>query len=297
MIVCKLVGGLGNQMFQYAYATELAKKMNDEICFDVDFYRDSLPAIFNLQITQKQTTDQVTLADLGVAKKMEKAYHVLQYLIRKLNHERIGAGLFHFLSQFGYYFNFDPFYYSPKICNKKNKYIYGYYQGIEYFQSSEHEIKQQFVGMLGDTARIYENKIKECNAVAVHIRLGDYREKKNQYLNVCTDAYYSRGINYIKEHVDNSHFFVFTNDANLVRQKGYIPRDAIIIEKTKDYEDLMLMKACKHFVISGSTFSWWGSYLSENEMKITIAPKVWMNTLLDEPAITKRSDLVRLETE
>lgn len=143
--------------------------MNEEICFDVDCYKDNFPTIFNLQITHKQITNQVTLVDLGVAKKMESVYHVLQYLIRKRNHERIGANLFHFLAQFGFYFNFDPFFYSSKICNKRNKYIYGYYQGIEYFQSSEQEIKQQFVGMLGDTARIYENKIKECNAVAVHI--------------------------------------------------------------------------------------------------------------------------------
>lgn len=297
MIVCKLMGGLGNQMFQYAYALALAKKLKDEICFDNDFYKGENPTLFKLQIVQKNIVKEKELPDLKAAKRAEKVYHIIQFIIRKINHEKIGIGLFQKLSSRGYYFNFDPFYYPSVVCDRNNKYIYGYFQGIQYFEPIEEEIRKQFTSKIGDVARKYASTIKKCNAVAVHIRLGDYHKRKNQYLNVCTDIYYTRGINYIRNHVEKPVFFVFTNDSDSIKKKSYIPDDAIIVEGTKDYEDLMLMKSCKHFVISGSTFSWWGSFLSENTSKITVAPKNWMTTLRAEPAITKRLDLVRIETD
>ena len=282
-------------MFQYAYASELAKQLNDELCFDVESYGENKPAIFNLHITHKNTVNQEELADFVQAQRAEKIYHVLQYVIRKLNHERIGISLFQKLSKHGYYFNFDPFFYSSVACDRDNKYIYGYFQGVQYFETINEEIKQQFNSNIGVRAKKYEIMIKSSNAVAVHIRLGDYCEKRNQYLNVCTDTYYARGIKYIKDNVKNPVFFVFTNDPKSVKEKDYIPKDAIIVEGTKDYEDLVLMKLCRNFVISGSTFSWWGSYLSENSNKITVIPKIWMTTLRDDPAIIKRPDVVQIE--
>lgn len=297
MIVCKLMGGLGNQMFQYAYAMWLAKELNDKMCLDVSFYKGKNPTLFRFQITEKTTTDKISLVDFASARRAQKIYHFFQYAIRKLNHEKIGEQLFHILSKQGYYFNFDPFYYPSVRCNKENKYVYGYFQGVQYFEPIASELKAQFRSDMGETAKRYERKIKECNAVAVHIRLGDYTKKKNKYLNVCTDVYYSNGINYIQNNVDAPTFFVFTNDVTAIQNKNYIPESAVIVSGTKDYEDLMLMKACRHFVISGSTFSWWASYLSDNENKITVAPRKWMTTIRDEPAITNRQDMIRVRTD
>lgn len=297
MIVCKLMGGLGNQMFQYAYASELSKRLNDELCFDIDSYGEKKPAIFNLDITHRNTVNSIELHDFEQARKAAKTYHVLQYVIRKLNHEKIGINLFQTLSKHGYYFNFDPFFYPSIPCNRKNKYVYGYFQGTQYFEMINEEIKKQFNSSISDVAKKYEIMIKGCNAIAVHIRLGDYCDRKNRYLNVCTDTYYAKGINYIRENVEDPVFFIFTNDPNSVKEKNYIPKNAIFVEGTKDYEDLMLMKMCRNFVISGSTFSWWGSYLSENSNKVTVIPKVWMTTLRHDPAIIKRTDLVRIDNK
>lgn len=296
MIVCKLIGGLGNQMFQYAYAETLAKELNDEVCFDISFYKGKTPAIFKLQVEGKEKESPDTLVGFLSAKRAEKIYHVLQYVIRKVNHERIGNRLFRWYSKQGYYFNFDPFYYPSLKCDKVNKFIYGYFQGLQYFESVENKIRKQFVTEIGERAQKYKEQIKSCTAVAVHIRLGDYQAKKNQYMNVCTDSYYANSINYIKQKVSNPKFFIFTNDAGSVRKKEYIPEDAVIVNDTKDYEDLMLMKACRHFIISGSTFSWWGSFLSEVEGKITVAPDMWMTTLREEPAIY-RDDMARIKTK
>lgn len=71
MVICKLIGGLGNQMFQYAYAVELAKELNDDVCFDIEFYGEKKPAIFNLHITHRNTTNPIELPDLAQARKKE----------------------------------------------------------------------------------------------------------------------------------------------------------------------------------------------------------------------------------
>lgn len=295
MIVCTLIGGLGNQMFQYAYAEELAREFNEDICFDLSFYKNSKPSIFKLHINKRNTISNVDLTDISKAKMEEHIYHVIQYVIRKINHERIGCSLFHSYCKRGYYFNFDPFYYPFVECKTKNKYIYGYFQGIEYFEKSQQSIKSQFNAEISQKAKEYEEMMQQCKAVAIHVRMGDYCEKKNQYLNVCTDNYYHNSIKYIRKIVTNPTFFVFTNDKVAIRRKSYLPDNAVIIDGTQDYEDLMLMKRCQNFIISGSTFSWWGSYLSDNKDKITVAPKVWMTTLREDPAIMKRADIVRMD--
>lgn len=296
MIVCKLIGGLGNQLFQYAYAENLAKQLNEKICLDISFYDGKLPTIYKFNIKNRITTNDITLSSYNRALKREQEYHFLQYVIRKLNHERIGKTIFASCARRGYYFNFDPFYYPSPYCQKENKYVYGYFQGKQYFELVEEEIRKQISLTLpmGKRATYYEKQIKQSTAIAVHIRMGDYKLKKNKYLDVCTDEYYMEGINYIKENVKNPKFFIFTNDAEIIRKKEYLPEEAIVVTGTKDYEDLILMKACQHFVISGSTFSWWGSFLCENSRKITVSPEKWMITLKDEPAIY-REDMVKVK--
>lgn len=300
MIVCKLIGGLGNQLFQYAYTETLSKQLNEDFCFDISFYGNELPAIFRLNIANRKVADESALCDYKCAELQQKIYHVLQKVIRTINHEKIGERIFQCYSWNGYCFNFDPFYYSS-INSKyrgggyRNKYVYGYFQSEKYFKAEEKMLREQFSTDVGKDALSYENKIRETNAVAFHIRLGDYQKKKNKYLNVCTDFYYENAVRYICEHVQNPQFFVFTNDIEQAGKKYFIPDNAVFVTGTCDYEDLMLMKKCKHFIISNSTFSWWGSYLSENEKKIVVAPDIWMSTSKDEPDIYF-DEMVRIKT-
>lgn len=112
MIVCKLIGGLGNQLFQYAYTETLSKQLNEDFCFDISFYGNELPAIFRLNIANRKVADESALCDYKCAELQQKIYHVLQKVIRTINHEKIGERIFQCYSWNGYCFNFDPFYYS-----------------------------------------------------------------------------------------------------------------------------------------------------------------------------------------
>lgn len=293
MIIVKLMGGLGNQMFQYAFGQELALLYNESVCYDIDsFSKDKQRnlAISNFDI--EPITDWHDLdIELDTKKKIwrkEKIYHVVQKLVRILKRdERIGQKLFYRYAKEGYYFNFDPYYYQLPIVNRNVKVAYGYFQGEEYFKHCAEKIKKQFKVRIALSLEEekWMNQIKESNAVAVHIRAGDYHSIKNRRFDVCTIEYFENGIKYFKQHLVNPVFYIFTNDVNLVKNKYNFPDDVRFIEGMNDYQDMRLMMECRHFLISNSTFSWWASYLAAYEEKQIIVPKKWLRTQHDEFAI------------
>lgn len=287
MIVCKLMGGLGNQMFQYAYAMALAKQFHDSICLDNSFYQGKIPTILKFNIPYHITLENCSLTDYSKAKKKEQSYHIQQKFIRSINHEKIGEKLFHRYSKKGYYFNYDPFYYSSIHSDSENKYVYGYFQGEKYFKSVETQVRNAFTLKvpLSKIADECATQIETSNAVAIHIRLGDYTKRKNKYLYVCNEQYYLNATEYVFEHIENPQFFVFTDNIRRAKDMISLPNKTVYVEGTTDYEDLILISKCKHFIISNSTFSWWGAYLSGNTTKVIAVPNKWMLGLKEEPAI------------
>lgn len=291
MIVIKLIGGLGNQMYQYAYGLQLAKQYGEQICFDTSFYeKGNHLALYNLNVPEHPLWDETDISAaerLGV-KLRQKGFHILQKLIRIIGRtDRTGDKLFLRSAKKGFLFNFDPYYYDIPRCEAKNKYIYGYFQGEQYFSKCVEALKEQFTVRreLSEAAKCYEEMIRDCNAVAFHIRLGDYKNVANVDLDVCSTAYYRRAIAHICEQVDDPVFFVFTNDAQQAKQLLAFPEGTVFVQGTRDYEDFALMKSCKHFVLSNSTFSWWAAYLAENDDRIITVPEKWRHSEVDEPAI------------
>lgn len=291
MIVIKLIGGLGNQMYQYAYGLQLAKQYAEEICFDTDFYPEGKPlALYNLSIPKYPLWDQcqIPARERRRVKLAQKVFHVRQKLIRILGKtDRTGDKLFCKSAPKGYLFNFDPYYYEIAKIDAENKYIYGYFQGEQYFDQCIPELKEYFTVCreMSEVAKEYQEQIQKTNAVAFHIRLGDYKNAANVDLDVCSVAYYSRAIEHICANVEESTFFVFTNDACRAAEMLQFPEKTVFVQGTKDYEDFGLMKQCNHFVLSNSTFSWWAAYLAENPGKIVTAPEKWRHSEKDEPAI------------
>lgn len=128
------------------------------------------------------------------------------------------------------------------------------------------------------------NKIREEESVCIHWRRGDYlSEQYKDSLLVCNDEYYDQAIRKISERVEHPILYVFTNseaDAEWIKenhkfdiQVNYI--NLMIQEQHSDLDDFRIMCACKHFIISNSTFSWWAQYLSENDSKVVVAPSIW----------------------
>ena len=127
-----------------------------------------------------------------------------------------------------------------------------------------------------------EEKMRSCNAVSIHLRRGDYLTPGNQEMfgGICTEEYYERAVRYMKEHVEDAHFFVFSDDPAHAREKYAGDEYTIVdINHGKDsFYDMWLMSKCKHNICANSTFSFWGARLNSNEEKIMIRPTIHKNS-------------------
>jgi hypothetical protein len=126
------------------------------------------------------------------------------------------------------------------------------------------------------------NIINNTNSVSLHIRRGDYIKNLETYNKhgLIDLYYYYKAINYIKEHVYNPTFFIFSDDITWAKENLNIELPVYFIDfndQTRNYEDLRLMKNCKYNIIANSSFSWWGAWLNDFSNKIVIAPKKWFN--------------------
>lgn len=311
MIHLIIKDGLGNQMFQYAYARYLQEScrqvgikerlvinpyfINNTIFKDNDFREMSLHHFF--------LNPQVTFLN---KKEQEKSYRdfkfktLLSTSIVDLYNWRIKkikpSGVENFLkrAQKGIYYTFFPYTnYGTPIANCNNKFVFGFFQDYRNFHLISEQIRKELLvrDIPSKENVLILEEINKVNSVCLHIRRGDYLNPKWKNLQICTFEYYNNAINVILNRVENPVFFVFSNshdDLEWIKEnynfKDFKGQKAIQLNyvdlKNPDYEELRLMYTCKHFIISNSTFSWWGAYLSLYSKKIVIAPKRW--NLADE---------------
>jgi len=282
MIIVQLLGGIGNQMFQYAMARRLAYKRNVELKLDISIYK-SYPqkctirtydlACFNIQ-EKFATRMEIEKLDMSQSRGINR----IKYKILKLvNKGKINRTV---LKEENNYFN-------PDVLNAGNNlYIKGYWQSEKYFADikgiiqSDFTIKYTLEGKNKESAKI----IDDTTSVSLHIRRGDYisDRKTNQFHGICSLDYYKTGINILIDKFGKLNLFVFSDDIDWVKEnlKTDLPT-AYIDHNThgKHYEDMRLMSLCKHNIIANSSFSWWGAWLNRNPDKVVIAPIKWFNNL------------------
>lgn len=271
MIISKLIGGLGNQMFQYAAGRRSAHVNNTQLKLDITGYekqigitpRKYLLHIFTIQENISSINEINRLKNKGFIRKV----------IKKINP---------FLQNNLYikerYFNFDPS--MLNIC--ENSYLEGYWVSDKYFKDIENTIRKEFT--FKDEPDVTNqktiNQIRNCESVSIHIRRGDYVSdpKTNQFHGVCGLDYYHQAIKYMTSKIKNPYFFVFSDDPKWCKTNLQLKYPVIYVSHNlgkKDYEDMRLMSLCKHNIIANSSFSWWGAWLNKNKNKIVIAPKKW----------------------
>ena len=178
------------------------------------------------------------------------------------------------------HFHFDPCF--DKLQNET--FLVGYFQSEKYFSAISGSIRQEFQpkALLQGEVKTIAEKIKSCNAVGIHFRLGDYLSNpiSNNYHGICSMDYYQEAIARISRQCSHPIFFLFSDDMEWVRQNFRIKRPVFFVEHhcyDKASEDIRLMSLCKHNIIANSTFSWWGAWLNANPCKLVIAPHRWFN--------------------
>ena len=273
MIIVQLKGGLGNQLFQYAAGLSLASYHNVQVKVDISALKKPDEAIntlrnFDLQhinfppkIATQAEIDELVKSDL-VTTAFQK---LLPPFKRKIYKEAS--------------YNFDPNFY--KTGN--HLYLRGYRQSEQYFKNIQEQVRQQFViqSHLINHLKEKAHELQSVDSVAVHIRRGDYSDKKvTAYHGMLPLNYYKSAFEYMNEKVKNARFLIFTDDVKWVTENMTLPVFAEFVSGSiteNHYEDFFLMSKCKHHVIANSSFSWWAAWMNPNTNKLIIAPNKWFN--------------------
>lgn len=280
MIIVKLKGGIGNQMFQYACGKALAHRYNVQLKLDHSFledkskredftYRDYELSAFNIDL-------KLSLGDLKYLGLFPPQNHLHRYYYKV---KRIISGY--------EYWNEKQFNFDYAIFDKGNKLcINGYFQSAKYFENISDIIRADFsfIPQNSDENHILLNHIQVAkNPVCVHVRRGDYLTiGGGTAYNICSLDYYKKAVNIIKNKVNNPTFFVFSADDPQWAINNLdigAPFEIIGNQNTGafGYENMRLMSLCRHNIIANSSFSWWGAWLNIDPAKIVIAPRKWFN--------------------
>ncbi|HUM50883.1 MAG TPA: alpha-1,2-fucosyltransferase [Chitinophagales bacterium] len=280
MIVVRLMGGLGNQLFQYAAAKQLSILNNAELYFDTSFF--STKPIDNIQ--RKFELDVFNIDYKIATDEMLHHFHGTEFN----NTELVLTKLLSF-GKFKKY-KFSKYGFDEHFLDLKgNYYLRGFFQSEKYFSTIKNIIRDELMiedkHLPLDTELV--NRIKNSeNSVSIHIRRGDYIRNLTSMdaHGICSKDYYVKSIKLIREKLgtDDIHFYIFTDDANWVRNEMNWNIDCTLISDKKPIEDFYLMSLCKHNIIANSTFSWWAAWLNKNENKSIILPKQWTNILKTE---------------
>jgi Glycosyl transferase family 11 len=273
VIISNIIGGLGNQMFQYAAGRARSLKLDVPLKLDTrDFSGYQLHQGFELYRLFNCCAEIVTNADLTKTLGWQKS-KLAQRILRKPQ-----------LKQFRYknYVVEPHFNYWRDISQLKgNIYLDGYWQSEQYFIEFADKIRVDFTFKLPFSEKNAEiaKQISQANAVSLHVRRGDYvTNRKNVFLGVCSLEYYQKAISQIKAKLDSPVFFVFSDDIDWAKNNLNLDKSSVFISHNKNvesYNDMRLMSLCKHNIIANSTFSWWGAWLNSNPNKIVITPLQW----------------------
>ncbi len=275
MIIIKLMGGLGNQMFQYALGTHLALKHHTKLKLDLTFLLDRTPR-------PDFTFRDYELGIFDINASFATAEEVFNFLnVPKFTHwkDRLKQKIYRY-----HHFIEEQFNYNEKVLNlPRNTYLEGYWQSEKYFTGCQQEIRKVFT--FKDSPSAYYAALNEqaqkCNSVSVHFRRGDYVNNPviKSYHGECTVEYYERAMAKIRSLVPSAVFFLISDDIAWVKKQFTGQDHFIFVENGKGtgHEDMQLMSKCKHNIIANSSYSWWGAWLNANPEKIVIAPNKWFN--------------------
>ncbi len=308
MIYLDIRGRLGNQMFQYAYARALMKKTNNKLIVnfksflkesqgmsqdgwenslkyfnttEFKIYDKSIP--FYLYATKGSFMQFLSLFSYLCLKKIAKRNKHFNKLKERMHLNLLKKNIYF---QDTNNLDFQP-------SSNKNIIIKGWFEDSNYFSNVKEELCSEFTPKnLSYYAKRLINKIESTQSICLSIRtFNEIRHNPDWFdkYHVCDKDYYSKAITYFQENLNNNTFYIFSDDIEWVKTKyNFKGLNIVFCNQFKNSAEAMyVMSKCKNFIISNSTFSWWGQYLSVNSHKIVICPKIWNKITPNSPLINK----------
>lgn len=259
MITIRLMGGLGNQMFQYAAARSLAERQHSKLALDLSWFDQD----FDVEST---------------ARKYELDCFRLDQSTQKFAKGLIGR----LTNKFSQSYNEPHFHYDENFFSlASNATLSGYFQSEKYFSEIRPRLLADFHWVRqaeGINKDLVKNLEEDTKSVSVHVRRGDYvtNAAAAKTHGLAGVAYYRKAVELISKDIPQPNLYVFSDDPDWCKKHLTFKQPTIYIAHNTDgAEDLRLMRLCRHNVIANSSFSWWGAWLNENPDKQVIAPQAW----------------------
>lgn len=274
MIVVKLVGGQGNQMFQYAFGRSLAYQHGHELALDAsEFLKPKSSRRYGLN------RFPILAKFLSLPELLSSSDFIIGITeLQQGFHEDVTTG---------------PY------SQKCTFFVQGFWQSERYFKVIEETIRRDFSFNKQPEGEWFDRIAATKNAACLHVRRTDYLLPQGSHLGALELGYYYKAARSLTAWVEDLHLFVFSDDINWCRQHLELPFKHTLVERRGSLDDdtgsdLQLMSSCNHFIIANSTFSWWAAWLSQNKKKIVIAPARWYTDPKVKSAAIVPSSWIRL---
>lgn len=268
------MGGLGNQLFQYAAAKTLALKHHTDLKLDVSFLE---AAHENAHTKRELELHYFQTSFLKATSEDIQQFSKRTFLKRMTNrYFPFHPGNFYYAKEKGFEYdqNFKLF--------PKNTYLEGFWQSEKYFNEIRSVLLRELVLKEEASEKINDivKQILNSNSVSVHMRRGDYITNKNasEFHGNLSLEYYHEALSFITKKITQPLVFVFSDDIEWVKMNFKTKHECVFIDfntAQSSVWDLYLMSLCKHNIIANSSFSWWGAWLNQHQYKTVIAPKQW----------------------
>lgn len=271
MIVARIMGGLGNQMFQYAAARRLAVARNTELRLDVEYFAAQSKRQYALDGWRIRGA-VATPRELSFFLPRKRGQRITNLLRARWHGEPAPTIL-----------REQRFHFQPEVLSAPdNTYLDGYWQSEKYFAEIADTLREEFTPALPLSARAsaLAAEIAGRDSISVHVRRGDYVQEEGvrEIHGVCRLEYYQESVRRLAETVSDPHCYVFSDDPAWVENNLQLDVPCTFVAPESaggEVVDLHLMSRCRHHVIANSSFSWWAAWLNPSPHKRVLAPARW----------------------
>lgn len=262
-IYVQVRSGIGNQLFQFAFAYALARKYNCELVVCPAYYDKGLK--YFIKKLLGRDVRKFHLRSI-VANGFVKLEFDIDRILVNNNVAIINEQ------------EFDESLIKTHIAQQCDIYLVGYWQNSKLFAEYGHEIRSLIKPEIRYSKAFIKLKSRMAeNLVAIHIRRGDFLT--NTAFGACVISYYRKAIEIVRSRISNPVFYIFSNDRSWVSGNFPAAINYQIYSSNgsgdRDVEEFYAMSLFKSLIISNSTYSWWSSYLNVNPDKLIVSPKKW----------------------
>lgn len=283
MIIIRVMGGLGNQLQQYALYRKFGS-LGITAKLDISWFSEDIQAQMKaprpLELLYFENLPMETASEKEVRAMLGRTYEERAGLWEKLM-RRIAPGTLPVFEEARMFHD--------ELFSLRDKYLVGYFACEAYYADILEKLRKEIRFPVSGEMRNRETmeEMAKQTAVSIHVRRGDYLDAANiaNFGGICTDEYYSSSVNYIKERYPEAVFYIFSDDADYVRTH-FQGREYRIVDWNRgrdSFYDMQLMSCCRHNICANSTFSFWGARLNPHADKCMIRPSIHRNTQICPP--------------